>query len=263
MDRAMSVNITNAYARYRSQSNALLDFAVLVAHAVPALKTEIQAVKAGTLAHLPRPDFFHKSNRSTPDDLLKTEAHYERYLASYVLLAHFSFFESFVEDLIKELFVFHGGEGEFLARIESRVGSFLARQANEKTGAKRKLQDTDKPAWRPRYRKYSRELDDAGFRFPAELLAPYGVRSLVGKIKNLKAAHIPDLLINAFQLKLSQTEIDKFDQVRSARNAVAHGDPITLTMRQAVEMNRTLRDLAVKIASHMTDNFFVIEKYIP
>jgi hypothetical protein len=99
MDRAMSVNITNAYARYRSQSNALLDFAVLVAHAVPALKTEIQAVKAGTLAHLPRPDFFHKSNRSTPDDLLKTEAHYERYLASYVLLAHFSFFESFVASL--------------------------------------------------------------------------------------------------------------------------------------------------------------------
>lgn len=107
-----------------------------------------------------------------------------------------------VEDLIKELFVFHGGEAEFLARIESRVRSFLARQANEKTGAKRKLQDSDKLAWRPRYRKYSRELDDAGFRFPAELLAPYGVRSLIGKIRNLKAAHIPDLLIRAFQLKL-------------------------------------------------------------
>lgn len=61
----------------------------------------------------------------------------------------------------------------------------------------------------------------------------------------------------------SQTEIDKYHQVRSARNAVAHRDPITLTMRQAVEMNCSSRDLAVKIASYMTDNFFVIEKYIP
>ena len=96
----MAVTPTDAYARYKSQSDALLDFAVLVANAMPALRNEIQQVKSGTLPALPRPDFFHKSNRSTPDDLLKTEAKYEQYLASYVLLAHFSFFESFVEDLL-------------------------------------------------------------------------------------------------------------------------------------------------------------------
>ena len=135
---------------------------------MPVLRAEIQKVKVGAQAALPRPDFFHKSNRSTPDDLLNTEAHYEQHLASYVLLTHFSFFESFVEDLIKEMIAFHGGESEFISRIENRVGRFLTRQAPDKTKLKRKLQDSDKPEWRDRYRKFSQQLDEGGFRFPGD-----------------------------------------------------------------------------------------------
>jgi hypothetical protein len=82
----MSIRPTKAYSRYKLQADALLDFVALVAHSMPVLRAEIQKVKVGTQAALPRPDFFHKSNRSTPDDLLNTEAHYEPHLASYVLL---------------------------------------------------------------------------------------------------------------------------------------------------------------------------------
>jgi hypothetical protein len=259
----MVLRPTKAYARYKSQSDALLDFAVLVAHSMPALRSEIQLAKSGTHSALPRPDFFHKSNRSTPDDLLKTEARYEQYLASYVLLAHFSFFESFVEDLIKEMFEFHGGEENFVARIENRVRRFVTRQTPEIVKMKRKLQDAEKPKWRDSYRKYSRDLDREGFRFPGELLAAYGVRSLILKMEKLKAFEIPDVLVNALQVDLSEAEIKKYHKIRDIRNGIAHGDPVILTMRQAVEMNRALRNLALKISSFLAEHFFVIEKYVP
>ena len=60
----MAIAPTEAYARYKSQSDALLNFAVLVSYAVPTLRGEIQQVAAGTLASLPKPDFFHKSNKT-------------------------------------------------------------------------------------------------------------------------------------------------------------------------------------------------------
>ncbi len=259
----MTVTPTDAYARYKSQSDALLDFAVLVANAMPALRNEIQRVKSGTLPALPRPDFFHKSYRSTPDDLLKTEAKYEQYLASYVLLAHFSFFESFVEDLIKEMFKFHGGEEKFVTRIENRVKRFMTRQSPDVVKMKRKLQDAEKPKWRDSYRKHSRDLDREGFRFPGELLAAYGVRSLIVKMKKLKAFEITDVLVEALQVDLSEAEIKKYHEIRDIRNDIAHGNPVILTVRQAVEMNGALRELALKISSFLAEHFFVIEKYVP
>ena len=259
----MALMTTKAYARYKSQSDTLLDFAVLVAHSMPALRDAIQMVKSGTLTALPRPDFFHQSNRSTLADLQKTEAHYERYLASYVLLAHFSFFESLVDNLVKEMIEIHGGEQRFADRIKNRTKRFLAKQSAQKVKGKRKLQDAENPRWRDSYRKHSRELDEEGFRFPGELLAAFGVRTLISSMKNLKAVNIPVILTEAFQLDLSQGDIDKYHEIREIRNGIAHGDPIVLTMKQAVVMNGALRELALKASSHIAEHFFVIEKYVP
>ena len=90
-----------------------------------------------------------------------------------------------------------------------------------------------------------------------------GVRSLILKMKKLKAFEIPDVLVEALLVDLSEAEINKYHEIRDIRNGVAHGDPVTLTMRQAVEMNGVLRDLAQKISSHLAEHFFVIEKYVP
>jgi hypothetical protein len=254
---------TQAYARYKSQSDALLDFAVLVSYSVPALRSEIQMVGAGTLAALPAPDFFHKSNKTPPADLLKTEAHYEQYLASYVLIAHFSFFESFIDNLIREMIAFHGGEDKFVARIENRLKRFLKQQSGDSMKTKRKLQDAERPKYRDSYRKHSRNLDEEGCRFPGELFAAFGVRSLISKMENFKAVHIPDTLMGTFQLDLSEAEVRRFHEIRELRNSIAHGDPVNVTMKQAVVMNGSLRALAVKISAHIADHFFVIEKYVP
>jgi len=122
----MPVRPTQAYTRFKGQSEGLLDFAVFVAYAVPALRADIDSVKSGLKTALPKPDFFHKSNRSKADDLLKTEAIYEQRLASYLLLAQFSFFESFVFDIISEMIDFHGGAKLFVERNENRAKQFIA-----------------------------------------------------------------------------------------------------------------------------------------
>lgn len=257
----MPAKTTKAYGRYKDQSEVLLKFAVLVSYAVPALRDEIHLVKSGKLTSLIPSDFFHKSDRSTPDDLLRIAAEYETHLAAYILLSHFSFFESFVDGLIAEILTFQGGAAEFVARIDSRLKRFLAPLSPDIAKMKRKLQDSENPGWRERYKKYSRLLDKEGFRFPGELLAAYGVRYLIQKHKNLKAYEIPEVLVEALRINLSETEIRKYHKVRELRNDIAHGEPISLTIRQSVEMNKELRQLAIKISAHVIEHFFVIEKY--
>ena len=254
---------TNAYSVYKRQSEQLLDFAVFVSYAVPLLRSEITRVKKGSVPSLPRPDFFAKSNRSTPDDLLKIEPSYESQLASYLLLSAFSFFEAFVGDIIDELISFHGGTDDFLGRSESRTRRFMAPHALAISELKQKLRGAEIPKLRDKYRKFSRLLGDQGYRFPGELFAPFGLRTLIAKSKNLKAFEIPTILGEALQLKLSPSEIQTFEAIREMRNSIAHGEPRKLTMREAVRMATDLRRLATKTALHLNENFFLVERYAP
>lgn len=259
----MPVRPTESYTRFKGQSEALLDFAVLVAYAVPVLRTELGAVKCGTSTSLPRPDFFHKSSRSTADDLLQTEAMYEQRLAAYLLLTHFSFFESFVFDIITEMIEFQGGPANFVSRNERRAKQFIGPQPPHIAKLKRKLQDSEKASWQDRYRSYARKLADEGFRFPGELFGPYGLKSFMLKVKKMKAYEIPSVLVDALRVDLSAAEIEKYHKIREIRNTIAHGQATTLSMKDAVGMNKSLRELAIKISDHFTENFFVIEKYAP
>jgi hypothetical protein len=254
---------TNAYAVYKQQSEQLLDFAVFVSYAVPLLRSEIARVKAGTVSSLPRPDFFFKSNRSTPDDLLKIEPDYESRLASYLLLSAFSFFEAFVSSIIEELIEFHGGADDFVARSDTRTQRFMAPHSAAISKLKKKVRGAEVGNLRDKYRKFSRLLAEEGYRFPGELLAPFGLRMLIAKLKGLKAFEIPTVLSGALQLKLSSAEIKIFTTIRKTRNRIAHGKPSKMTMRDAVAMATELRELGTKIALHLNENFFLVERYAP
>jgi hypothetical protein len=259
----MPVRPMESYTRFKDQSEALLDFAVLVAYAVPALRTELGVVKSGTGTFTQRPDFFYKSSRSTADDLLRTETTYEHRLAAYLLLTHFSFFEAFIFDLIQEMIDFHGGGDAFTLRSERRAKQFVAPHPAHIAKLKRKLQDSEKSGWRDRYRTYARKLAEEGFRFPGELFGPYGLKSFIAKVKKMKAYEIPSVLVDALRVDLSASETEEYHKIREIRNTIAHGQTTALTMKDAVAMNKKLRELAVKISDHFTENFFVIEKYAP
>src|SRR6266566_6159728 len=209
----MPVRPTQAYTTFKTQSELLLNFAVLVSYAVPSLRNEIQLIRSGQKPSLPSPDFFYKSNRSSTDDLLKSEARYEQRLAEYVLLSQFSFFESFVIDLVRQMIDFQGGS-DFIARTAARSKRYMAPHVTKIAKLKRKLQDSEKSSWRDRYRKYGRLLADERYRFPGELLAAYGVRHLVSKLSKLKAHEIPDLLVDGLLMDLTKSEMKKYHEIR-------------------------------------------------
>ena len=193
----------------------------------------------------------------------KKSLHYEQRLAATLLLTHFSYFEAFVKDVILEMIEFHGGANQFQGRIERRTKAFLAPHIPDVAGLKRRLQDSENPGWKERYRKYSAKLAATGFRFPGDLLAAYGVRKIILKVKRLRAVDIPELLIDALRMNLPSTQIDKYREIRTVRNNIAHGKPPHLTINKSIQMNKELRTLAIMITTHLTENFFVIEKYAP
>jgi hypothetical protein len=125
----------------------------------------------------------------------------------------------------------------------------------------RKLKTTEKGKAIDRYRTASQALASKNFRFPGELLASYGIKSLIEDAKKLKAVQIPDLLQTAFALPLTPKEVEQFHKIRDERNKVAHGSAGHLDMRKVTAMGIFLRDLAVKTADHLSEHFFVIEKY--
>jgi hypothetical protein len=117
----VATNRLRAYLTFRSQSQRLVKFSVLVSYSVPALRDEIAAAAARSQTWSRRPDFFFKSDRSTPAVLLRTEQTYEELLATYLLIAQFSFFEAYISDAIAELIDFQGGQEEFVDRTARRA----------------------------------------------------------------------------------------------------------------------------------------------
>ncbi|HZW95146.1 MAG TPA: HEPN domain-containing protein [Candidatus Eremiobacteraceae bacterium] len=259
----MTPNRLKAYLTFRSQSQALIRFAVLVSYSVPALRDEIAAAAASSKPWSRKVDFFHKSDQSTPADLLQTETTYEQLLATYLLIAQFSFFEACISDSIKELIDFHGGEKDFVERAARKTKRFMAPIDQKLAKDKRKLQTTEKPNASNAYWTSARALAEKGFRFPGELFSSYGLKTLIMKQRKLKAHEIPSILVDALQLDLSLDEIQRLEEIREIRNHIAHGNPPQLTMRDVVGMNKFLREIAVKLADHLSEHYLLIEKYAP
>jgi hypothetical protein len=184
-------------------------------------------------------------------------------LASYVLLSSFSFFEAFVVGTIDELIAFHGGAAAFQKRSIKHLHDRLTIDHKPLQATIAKLRTTEKGKSRDRYRVASQALASKNFRFPGELLANYGIKSLLEDLSKLKAVHIPELLRAAFAVPLTDHEVEQFHKVRDKRNSVAHGNAGALDMREATSTGLFLRKLAVKIAEHLSEHFFVIEKFAP
>jgi hypothetical protein len=251
-----------AYLRFREQSERLVGFAVLVSYAVPELVNELSAPSPRPGA-IRRSDFYHKSSVCDPPGLLRTASTYEQELASYVLLSTFSFFEAFVSGAIEELIAFHGGGATFQKRAAKRLHERLTIDHKPLQGTIAKLRTTEKGNAKFRYITASQALASKNFRFPGELLASYGIKSLIEDVAKLKAVHIPDLLQAAFGVPLTRAEVEQFHNIREDRNKVAHGDAGALDMRKVTAMGLFLRKLAVKTADHLSEHFFVIERFAP
>ncbi len=244
-----------------------LDFVVLVAHAVPVLSRAINAAAAGTQAIPLSPADHFTQHQLSSSQLLHRSKIYQAELARTLIITDFSYFEAFIKGLIREFVDFHGGPSGFLALANRRSRKFLSPLPPDLLKAKRKLQEPDTKPKGGKYKKHSATLARAGFRFPTELLAAYGVERLLDKISTdrrleLKAGEIPDLLVQAFHVDAFTKHKSDFDAARRLRNDIAHGARRNITLKEAIEVGRRLRQWAVEVDQHFVEHYFVLEKYV-
>ncbi len=129
--------------------------------------------------------------------------------------------------------------------------------------SKRKLQEPSKPKNKESYEKHSAVLVKNGFRFPSELMAPYGVKNLIQKAKpkGSKAYEIQILIRDALCFPLSTKDDTRIDEIRTVRNAIAHGKPGTTSLQQALTISKDLREISLKVDKHAVEHFFVLEAF--
>ncbi len=126
---------------------------------------------------------------------------------------------------------------------------------------RRHLQDSFSKRKCQKYEKYTQLLKEKNYKFPSELLSSYGVIKLNDELQKLRSVGIPDILSNGLHFALSEKETTNFHRIRGFRNDIAHGRRNDFTVSSAMECNRFLRELAVRIDNHIVTNFFVIEAY--
>lgn len=248
---------SNAYSVLRNKSQEFLDFVVLACTAVPTLKLQIQLTGVGGIT----PDHF--KGLPNAGQLLSYAAVYQESLARMTVITCFSYFEAYVKGLLPEIVEFHGGPVKFQATADKRAKSFIAKSSQTIVDNKRKLQEPATGAKIWRYKKHSAVLVKQGYRFPSELLAPYGVRNLIQKAKprGSRAFDIPELLSDALCFPLSALDDARINAIRNIRNQLAHGNAGTMIFAEGLAIARDLRDIAAKVDKHAVEHFFVLEAF--
>jgi hypothetical protein len=252
------ISHTNAFKQYRDLSQAHLNFAVLVCHSVPALSASMN--KTGMI---PAPPDHFKAGGSSVPDLLGYATKYKEELARSTLITVFSYFEAYVREALVEIIDFHGGKARFLKKAKNRVQQFFGSIPTAMLESKRKLQDSRDPRKLAKYQKHGRLLDKTGFRFPTDLLGPYGVSNLILKAdekRGFKAYEIPDVLEEALLYPLSAADRSKFEAIRKIRNGIAHGGASTIALSKALRYASELHTLAAAVDKHIVAHFLVLQE---
>ncbi len=256
-NQARNLPNTKAYMRFREQAQASFDLAVVVCHAVPALKRQISLLEQGVIEALPSPDYFPVSG--TVAELREQANGYRQRLADYTLITNFSFFEAFVRAAMTEMIDFHGGPEELRRKAEKRERRFIDQENRDVEKYRQRLRATNRVSELWGRLKNIRKLQDLNYRFPSELFSSYGIRMLLQKLGNLRAVDIPDLLVNGIHMSLDQTTIDNYHEVRNIRNRIAHGESVSLSMKELSHYNTVLRQLAIAIDQHLNRHFLIAE----
>jgi len=265
------IRISESRNALRKQMNDSFDFVVLCCHAVPALKRYMKAVETGSATKIPDPDYFKTIERF--DRLKEVAPNYKKVLGKFLVLSSFSYFESYVSNVIRELFAFHGGKDKFLELSKKQRDSYISfnqaiedqlaedikknpadilRQYNNPETGKGK-EKVDK------YRKAINTLNFQGYKFPSNLFSALAIFNITDKANKFVAHEIPKLLEYGFGVDITEDEKTEFDKWRNLRNDVAHGKCEAFDLSEAIKMNRFFRELAKKVDKHLLKNFFVIE----
>ena len=253
------ISHTKAFLAFRKLSQAHLNFAVLVCHAVPALQADL-SLPSATLTN--PPDHF-KAHTNTKKDVARYVGGYQDELARLTVNAVFSYFEAYIKDALKDIVEFHGGKAKIKGMSMKRNTRFISALSPDVQANKRKLQDNPTPAKMEKYQKYGKLLDQKGYRFPTDLFANFGLYELLPKLKDdrtgMKAWEIPDVLQEGLLFPITATERKVFEEIRLLRNKISHGKPPSVTLKKSLHYASLLHALAARVDNHIAEHFLIIE----
>lgn len=249
---------TQAYVTWRSQSQDMLDFAVMVCTAAPQLRHALKEHDADPKAFVAANSTFRPSNvpHSTEKRALST---YKKVLGANLHLAIFSYFETYFFSMIDEVVEFHGGP-DALEKIVRKQIFQRAPSKNQREELKG-LRTTYKANRADRYRKFTSAIDSGEVVWPSQRLMLYGLKQLVAQKKRWRSADIPSLLETLLLFDMTEDEAQKFHTFRDTRNKIAHGKRLSYDIKKALDTSNFLRELAIRIDSHVVDYFLIIERY--
>lgn len=259
---------TAAYAKWKKQTQDTFDFSVLVCSAVPTLKRNLKLYEKGIIETLTKPDHYgpageltkEQNDRSLP--LLRQKADgYKEKLSRYILISNFSFFESYVKDVVDEMVAFHGGPGQFAQSATTRANTINSAMTNEIDEACRKLRGQRSPKNKHRSANATRELKEMGYVFPTDRFSSYGISAFLRSFGNMFAKDIPSILKDGLHMPFQDDEVLQFHNIRDARNMIAHGNSIGINLTKVTEMCKFLRTIALRLDQHILRHYMISEKY--
>ena len=259
---------TAAYAKWKKQTQDTFDFSVLVCSAVPTLKRNLKLYEKGIIETLTKPDHYgpageltkEHNDRSLPQLRQKADGYKEK-LSRYILISNFSFFESYVKDVVDEMVAFHGGPEQFAQSAMTRASTINSTRTSELDEACRKLRGQTNPKNKQRSANATKELKEMGYVFPTDLFSSYGISAFLRSFGNMFAKDIPSILKDGLHMPFRDDEVLEFHNIRDARNTIAHGNSITVDLTKVTEMCKFLRTIALRLDQHILRNYMISEKY--
>lgn len=179
---------------------------------------------------------------------------YQKKLASYLYFSLFSYFEAFVGDLVNELI-------DNFNKLD--IPKYLEESSNIDFDREiRVLDRAHDPRKIDRYKKYSEELINKGYKEPQHLIFSSMLDILKASNENMKANDIPDFLKKFFFFELSESDNEVYHSLRSNRNSLGHGGTsFTPTLKSVIDANKFFKRISKEIDSHVTRNFMNLNNF--
>lgn len=249
---------TESYVAWRSRSQDMLDFAVMICTAAPQLKHALAERERDPTTFLASNSGFRPSEVPYSTER-RALAHYKKVLGANVLLAVFSYFESYIFSVIDEIVEFHGGK-EVMERT-IRKQTYQRPPTKSQKAQLTNLRTKYKPSRADRYRKATSNLDVNEVVWPSQRLMLYGFSQVLAQKSRWKSYQIPELLEYLLTFDMATGEKDKFHTIRDDRNKISHGKGMSYDLKKAIQASNYFRDLALRIDEHIVEHFFIIERY--
>lgn len=197
-----------------------------------------------------------KQSEAYITNLLECSKGYQTKLATYLYFSLFSYFESFIIEISKEVIesLKYENSKKYITKYSESLENKNARIKLSKPFDSRKLD---------RYKKFSGVLRDEGYKSPKDILFSSLIMILASRIEHLKATDIPNFLENTFHLELSPIEKQFYHSVRQNRNSIGHGKKsFSPTIGDVINTNKFFKSLSKKIDEHIVQHYLELPNFI-